>query len=226
MQRIGTFAKVDLTTFEVVARGQRLPRPVWGADAWLDPGANVPNCPKEFVGFGWWPEFRSADPVVDGHKQGVAVWQSPDQAEKCVFLHAPAVALSEADRKSEVIRKLNRMKADVPRIFSEKVAAGYEVSPGVRVGLSDQAFVTMQQAEDHLRAGGAPFYARTSKGDRLYVEDADSVAAIIAAMRSTYLGFVKREDELTDALESINTSGTSAQIQAEIDQHDVNAGWS
>jgi hypothetical protein len=59
MQALGTYTIVDLIDFSALARGQALPRPAWSPEQWADPGALVPNCPVQYQGLGWWPEFEA-----------------------------------------------------------------------------------------------------------------------------------------------------------------------
>jgi hypothetical protein len=224
--KIGTYAKVDLSDFSVVARGQRLPRSVWGDEIWADPEAHFgARCPADYAGFGWWPEFNDFQPLGDDEKRAAAAWQAPDQVERRVVLLFAAVPQSEVELRSAQVRRLAELRGAVSAKFDKMVDDGYEAAPGVRVGLTDKAFVTMQHAVDHLSAGGTPFTARTSLGSRIHIDTTVNVQAVVEGMRATYLGFAKREDALQAALDAAESAATAADMKAALDAINVEAGW-
>lgn len=198
-----------------VKRGARYPRPGHSDSVRRDPTNLVPNCPPDLKGqngerLGWLREIEVRETLAPWQKHGSPSYGEPDMSTGTVTVSIPAVDMS----LEEV---LERKLALVDLEFQRRVDAGHVIN-GVRFGLTDKAFTTLELGGQEADANGS-FMAETSHGDVVTITGTSQTNPIVASLRHVYRNLAEGQASLKQSMRSAADLTTLKAIDETQDSH-------
>ena len=214
---MSALAVVDLTTFEISNHTNSYPRSAWSAEAWLDPGTNVPNCPAEYQGLGWWPVVGERAALAEGQTHTVPT-SAVDQASQRVVDSYSAIDQPLSDLQVQLAN-------DVKTLLADKTNTGftYEVP-----GSGETHFYQIDDvSQNHMVAVYADFlggatdahggFWRSAENANVAMADAQ-VQTFFLAAKGFKMALIRGAQAHKDAISLLDTVAAAV-------AYDTAAGW-
>lgn len=206
-------AVIDLGEGAEIERVGTYPRSAWSARSWGDPGSRIPNCPKEYVGRGWFPVIQSFT--------GTAVpGQSQKKTGSSVDLHGEQVVDEYSwEWPSTPVADLIASKlAGLNEVFREHADAGTVVD-GQTIATTHPAVQEIREAHDSMVDGAIvpPQKALTRSGVVLEI-DIPTAAALLTAVRLHRAACQSNEAKHATAIQAFTRA-------EEVFGYDITTGW-
>ena len=206
-------AVIDLSEGAEIERVGTYPRSAWSAHSWADPGSRIPNCPKEYVGRGWFPVIQSftgtAVPGQSQEKTGSSVDLSGEQVVDDYRWVWPSTPVAEL---------IKTKLAGLNEVFRQHADAGTVVD-GETIATTHPAVQEIREVHDSLvdETIEPPQKALTRSGVVLDI-DIPTAAALLSAVRTHRSSCQANEATHATAIHLLTTA-------EEVFGYDITTGW-